>query len=154
MASAQLAEFLRSRKLSVPPELSTARRLLIIDDEPTFLRAAKRVLESTQLTVETAVDPLDGMLRVGLTRPDAVLVDVCMPRLDGVELCRRLRSHSETEDIQLLAISAAPSESLQAALREVGVSTCLPKPLDARALLEVLGIRPTQPEELPAFALS
>src|SRR4051794_18730263 len=66
-ARSALLSFLRSRKMPVPQELIVVARLLVIDDDPTFLRAIERTLPTQLpgLTVQTAESAVDGLLKVG-----------------------------------------------------------------------------------------
>lgn len=137
-----LVEFLHQRKMPVPPTLTGVRRLLIIDDDPTLLRSTERLLKlrAPELTLLGADGAVDGLLRIGTFRPDAVLLDAYMPGMNGIEVCRRIRTSPETAHILVVAITAYPSAHLASALIEAGAAACLPKPLDPKALLQALGI--------------
>jgi CheY-like chemotaxis protein len=60
--------------------------------------------------------------------------------MNGIDVCRRIRTSPETAHILVVAITAYPSAHLASALIEAGAAACLPKPLDPKALLEALGI--------------
>jgi excisionase family DNA binding protein len=139
-----LIRFLREHRMPVPTELAPLSRLLVIDDEDSFLRAVKRELERSapEIDVETADGALDGLLKVVTFMPDAVLLDTYMPGLDGLEVCRRLRTSNATAHIRVIAISGRPSPELEIAYRKAGAAAYLSKPLDVQALLGALALRP------------
>jgi two-component system response regulator MprA len=68
-------------------------RILVVDDEPSLRESVARSLRFEGYSVSTAVDGIDALDRLERVRPDAVVLDVMMPRLDGIETCRRMREH-------------------------------------------------------------
>lgn len=138
VACAELVDFLRAHHLPVPRELEGDRvRLLVIDDEATWLRALGAFLQRADSRVEVSLaeSALDGLLKVGLNRPEVVLLDSYMPGMDGLEVCRRLKASEETAHIAVLAMSGRPSAELEKKFLEAGAAAFLPKPLQAAAVL-------------------
>lgn len=141
-----LRSFLRSHQMPVPAALEQrAPRILVIDDEPPFLRSVATVIRHTdaEAQIELCESPVSGLLKVGLWRPDVVLLDAYMPGMDGPEVCQRLKADPETADIAVLAMSGRPSPELQATFRKAGAAGFLPKPVTSAALvgaLEGLGV--------------
>lgn len=151
VASDELVEFLRAHHLPVPPELEGERvRLLVIDDEPTYLRSLGALLQKhdSRVEVSLAENALDGLLKVGLQRPQVVLLDSYMPGMDGLEVCRRLKESVETQNIAVLAMSGRHSAELEKKFLEAGAAAFLAKPFQPAAVLsklEGLGlVRPKQ----------
>ena len=137
VASAELVDFLRTHQMPVPRQLAPLR-LLVIDDEARYLKALKVLLEPSFIEVELRDNPVDGLLAVGLRRPDVILLDVYMPGMDGAEVCRRLKASSETKDITVIAMSGSAAEDVVEELRAAGAAAFLPKPLTAQAVLAEL----------------
>ncbi len=137
-----LIRFLRDHGMPIPRQLADVARLLVVDDEKTFLRNAKRLIgrHAPLLTVETADSAMDALLKIGIFRPDAVLVDAKMPGIDGVELCRRLQADPATEHVTIVAMSGRVTSKLESAFVEAGAVGVLSKPLDAKLLFDVLGL--------------
>jgi excisionase family DNA binding protein len=137
-----LVDFLRQKKMPIPQSLVGIHRLLVIDDEPAMLRTAERQLKqhAPEIAVMTADGAIDGLLKIGTFRPDAVLLDAYMPGMNGIEVCRRIRETTETAHIVIVAITAHPSVHLASAMVEAGAVACLGKPLDPKALLSALGL--------------
>jgi excisionase family DNA binding protein len=144
IGTSSLVEFLRSQKMPVPPALATAR-LLVIDDQPEFLSSLADALARTgaRLEVELAQSAVDGLIKIGLRRPDVVLLDAYMPGMDGPEVCRRIKSQPETEHIAVMAMSGRLSDELVERFNKAGAACFIAKPLKASVVvehLEALGV--------------
>ncbi len=137
-----LVRFLREHQMPIPKDLAPITRVLIIDDEEPFLRTAKRLLKrrAPHIDVEIANGAVDGLLKVGTFRPDAVLLDAYMPGIDGVEVCKRLQQSPETRHIMVVAVTGQPSPEMKQAFTDAGAVACLIKPLDVEALVALLGM--------------
>lgn len=112
---------------SVP---STETRILIVDDEPPILDVFVERLASgpRRFKLETAGDGYEALIKVGAFQPTLLILDVAMPRLDGIEVCRRLKATPETRAIKILGITGYPHTI--PGLLEAGADACLTKPLD------------------------
>jgi excisionase family DNA binding protein len=142
VARDQLARFLRDNKMPMLRDLDRTLRLMMIDDDPAFLRSTRRLIEHglPGVQVETAEGAVDGLLKVGIWRPDVVLLDAFMPGMDGPEVCRRLRSSPETGHIVVVALTGQPSPAVTTAFLDAGAVAMLTKPLDVEALRPALGL--------------
>jgi two-component system KDP operon response regulator KdpE len=112
--------------------MSAARRVLVCDDEPQILRALKVVLREAgfeAIPAETGEEALD---RAAVRPPDAAIIDLVLPDLDGVEVCRRLR---EWSDIPILVLSAVGEEEEKVRALEAGADDYVTKPFGARELV-------------------
>ena len=77
-------------------------KVLVVDDEPAVRDAVGRALKLDGFEVTTAVDGRDAIRRLPDERPDAVLLDVLMPGLDGLEVCRRMRDVGDRTPVLML----------------------------------------------------
>lgn len=151
VSSDELIGFLRAHQLPVPPELEEEKvRLLVIDDEAPYLRALGGLLSraDARVEVELAESAMDGLLKVGLWRPQVVLLDTYMPGMDGVEVCKRLKESAETRGIAVLAMSGRPSAELEKKFLEAGAAAFLAKPIQPSVVLsklETLGVVRAKP---------
>jgi CheY-like chemotaxis protein len=80
--------------------------VLLVDDEPSLLRLYTRVLEDMGCTVATAPDGQEALTMAPVLRPDLVITDLNMPRMNGLELCRALREDAALRDIPVVLHSA------------------------------------------------
>ena len=111
-----------------------APRVLVVDDSATIRRMTGRLLERAGYRVAYAVDGVDAIERVRAHAPDAVVTDIEMPRLDGLELARRLRADPCTQHLPILMVSSAEERYRDEAQR-TGVDLLLAKPYPEEALL-------------------
>ncbi|MBY6351393.1 response regulator transcription factor [Rhodococcoides corynebacterioides] len=108
-------------------------RILVTDDDRAVRESLRRSLTFNGYTVELASDGLDALEKVASERPDALVLDVMMPRLDGLEVCRRLRSTGD--DLPILVLTARDSVSERVAGLDAGADDYLPKPFALEELL-------------------
>jgi excisionase family DNA binding protein len=140
---ADLLDFLHRHAIPVPRELAAAtrKRLLLVDDDLIYLRGLERRLKPhrARVQVELANNGIDALVLVGSFRPDLIVLDVYMPELDGLEVCRRLKMKAETRHIGVIINSAHVTKAVEANALAAGALLCTPKPLDLKVLLEHLG---------------
>lgn len=110
-----------------------AVNILVVDDDRAVRDSLRRSLTFNGYAVETAHDGLDALEKIDAARPDAVVLDVMMPRVDGLEVCRRLRSTGD--DLPVLMLTARDSVSERVAGLDVGADDYLPKPFAMEELL-------------------
>lgn len=113
-------------------------RILIIEDNQANMDLVTYLLEAFGHRPLGATDGEMGVERALREKPDLILCDLHLPKLDGQGVVARLRADPATRDIPILAASALPVEDGCAALRRAGFSGCLPKSLEADALLPAL----------------
>ncbi len=108
-------------------------RILVVDDDRAVRESLRRSLSFNGYTVDTAGDGLEALEKVIADRPDLLVLDVMMPRLDGLEVCRRLRSAGD--DLPILVLTARDSVSERVAGLDAGADDYLPKPFALEELL-------------------
>jgi two-component system, OmpR family, response regulator MprA len=107
--------------------------VLVVEDDPAVRASLERSLEFEGYSVVTAVDGPAGIAAVGDHRPDAVLLDLGLPRLDGLEVCRRLRAGGDATPI--LMLTARESTRDRVTGLDAGADDYLPKPFALEELL-------------------
>lgn len=144
-----LVAFLDAHKIPVPRQLQNAgkRRIVAVDDDITQLRALGRSLKrwSDKLDVTLVDNGVDALLEVGAARPHGLLIDVFLPGIDGIEVCRRLKANAATKDIAIIVTSGRLTSELEQAARGAGARRVLRKPVDVTAVIEELGIAAPAP---------
>jgi two-component system, OmpR family, response regulator MprA len=108
-------------------------RILVVDDDQAVRDSLRRSLAFNGYDVEVAPDGLAALEAIARNRPDAAVLDVMMPRLDGLEACRRLRSAGE--DLPILVLTARDAVSDRVAGLDAGADDYLPKPFALEELL-------------------
>jgi twitching motility two-component system response regulator PilG len=121
---------------AVPP--FRRRRILVIDDSPTIRRSAALVLERAGLDVELAENGFEALAQISDARPDLILLDVVMPRLDGYQTCSLLRRHPAFADVPVVMLSGRDTVFDRVRGRMAGSDLYLTKPFTADALLDAV----------------
>jgi two-component system, OmpR family, response regulator MprA len=129
-------------------------RVLVVDDDPAVRESLRRSLAFNGYQVDLASDGEHALRAISASRPDAVVLDVMMPRLDGLATCRALRAAGD--DIPILMLTARDEVSDRVAGLDAGADDYLPKPFALEELLARLRalLRRTSPAGKPAAALS
>src|SRR4051812_14441665 len=112
-------------------------RILLVDDEPALRELLRATFEGADVTVDEAGSGVEAELRVRRRRPDVIVLDLRMPEMDGVELCRRLKSDEATRDIPIVLLTGAESEEARRAQR-AGATALVRKPFSPLELLSVV----------------
>ncbi len=108
-------------------------RLLVVDDDPAVREALALVLDLDGFEVSTAVDGREAIRTLTHAEPDAVILDVLMPGLDGLEVCRRMRATGDRTPVLMLTARAEVSERV--AGLEAGADDYLVKPFAREELI-------------------
>ena len=108
-------------------------RILVVDDDRAVRESLRRSLQFNGYQVELASDGQQALDAVRSARPDAIVLDVMMPRLDGLEVCRRLRGTGD--DLPILVLTARDLVSDRVAGLDAGADDYLPKPFALEELL-------------------
>lgn len=108
--------------------------VLIVDDDPFISRLVRLKVEQLGHTVEVAGDGEEGLRAVERVRPDLVLLDIMMPRMNGLEMCRRLRDTSYGHDVPVVMLTAKAQERDVEAGFAAGANDYLVKPFSPREL--------------------
>lgn len=122
-------------------------RILVVDDDRAVRESLRRSLSFNGYSVELAHDGLEALEMIASDRPDALVLDVMMPRLDGLEVCRQLRSTGD--DLPILVLTARDSVSERVAGLDAGADDYLPKPFALEELLARMRalLRRTKPDD-------
>jgi DNA-binding response OmpR family regulator len=116
----------------VPP-LST-RTALVVDDEVVIRRLVRTVLEADDFAVMEAADGFEALNLAEAASPSVVILDVMMPQLDGVEVCRRL----DHDALKVVMLTARDDPELEKRCRDAGADAFLTKPFSSLELLDLL----------------
>jgi DNA-binding response OmpR family regulator len=123
-------------------------RVLVVDDDPTVSDVVRRYLEQDGCRVELATDGLSALAAVSAEPPDLVVLDLMMPGIDGLEVCRRLRR--QLPHLPIVMLTALGEEDDRVVGLEVGADDYVTKPFSPREL--VLRVRSVLRRARPAPA--
>ncbi|NNC91225.1 MAG: response regulator transcription factor [Acidimicrobiia bacterium] len=108
-------------------------KVLVVDDDAAVRNSLDRALRLNGYEVDLAVDGVDALNQVSSTPPDAIVLDVLMPNMDGLEVCRRMRSFGDQTPILMLTAQDGVTERV--AGLDAGADDYLPKPFALEELL-------------------
>lgn len=128
------------------------KKILLIDDDPDFLKVTSLILKKSGAEPITALDGLEGMSKIFTHQPDLIILDIMMPGIDGFQICQRIRQFSNTP---LIMLSALDKDQLMLQGLEAGADDFLPKPINPEILLaraKAVMRRDRQKSDYPALS--
>ncbi len=112
----------------------TVPRTLVVDDDPHIQRLLCEFLAERGVETAIAVDGFEAGFQVATFHPNLVLLDVKMPGMDGLEVCRRIKADPATRATRVVFLSGYLSAEGREAMRVAGADLCIEKPLDMALL--------------------
>lgn len=112
--------------------------VVLVDDEPNIRETVAFILEAEGVEVETGSDGVEGLEAVRRCRPKVVLLDVMMPRMDGYEVCKAIRSDPDLTGVFVMILTARGQKSDEEKALEVGADLYMSKPFDDEVVLQVI----------------
>lgn len=123
------------------------KKILIVDDEPHIRALLEQTLEDFEdedVEILTAANGEEGLESIEEERPNLVFLDVMMPKMNGFDVCRKVKKELQFDDVYIVMLTAKGQEFDKKKGLEVGADTYMTKPFDPDAIIEkaeeVLGI--------------
>ena len=113
-------------------------RILIVDDEPNIVLSLEFLMEQAGLDVAVAEDGEAALAQLAAFRPDLVLLDIMLPRLNGYEACQRIRAHPDWSKIKVVMLSAKGRELEVSKGLALGADAYVTKPFSTRELMALV----------------
>ena len=135
-------EFLESNEMPIVEEFfqsSKKTKILIADDYATVVDALSLLLSThySEVDIEGSYDGYETLVKTGEFKPDLLILDIKMPKIDGLEVCQRLREDiASTQKIKIIAITAHSDAYDRETVLAHGADAYLIKPIDSKTLLE------------------
>jgi len=111
------------------------QKILVVDDDENILSLLTDVLERENFVVITAPDTDEGYKKALKSQPDLIILDVKMPKIGGIELCRLLREDTRTKNVPIIMLTVESSETDKVIGFEVGADDYITKPFSTRELI-------------------
>jgi DNA-binding response OmpR family regulator len=123
-------------------------RILIVDDEPNIVLALELLMKREGYAVQSVDDGQKAFDAVREFRPDLILLDIMMPKMDGYEVCQRIRADASLKDVSIIMLTAKGREVEREKGLALGADYYVTKPFSTREVMmmikEVLSSRPDQ----------
>lgn len=113
-------------------------KVLVVDDDPRVLDLVTTILRLAGAQTATAVDGEAGLALARVLRPDVVLLDIMMPRMDGYDVCRALKAAPDPPKIVMITAKTSPEDELAALA--AGADDYVRKPFRPDDILQVIGL--------------
>jgi len=110
--------------------------VMVVDDSVTVRKVTSRLLERHGMSVLTAKDGVDAMALLQEHRPDVLLLDIEMPRMDGFEVATRIRRDERLKDLPIIMITSRTGQKHRDRAMAIGVNEYLGKPYQESLLLQ------------------
>ena len=134
-----------------PAPVNKVRTVMIVDDSVTVRKVTSRLMVRQGFAVATAKDGVDALNQLQTLRPDVVLLDIEMPKMDGFEVLRSVRRDQNLKDLPIIMITSRTGEKHKQRAMELGVNQYLGKPFQEAKLLatieEVIESAKAKPEK-------
>ncbi len=141
-----LLTFLRDNSIPIHSDLKDEGvKILVVESERSVVTGLRRFLEQARVpfVVETASDGFDAGHKMAMFQPDVVFIDLQLPEVDGLELCRRIKEKADYSATQIIAMSPAGDNDFAMRALSAGATANLPKPFtpdDLRRTLAHVGV--------------
>ncbi|MFH2145009.1 MAG: diguanylate cyclase [Candidatus Omnitrophota bacterium] len=117
------------------PELKGKKNILLIDDEEDVLKVVGRRLEKAGYNIWTAASAKDGLAVLETKNPDLILLDISMPEVDGIEMCKRIKERPEMATVPIVFFTALDSVEDKVRGFKLKVNDYITKPINYQELL-------------------
>ncbi len=135
-----LVSFLKTYNIPIPSNLveKGSIRVLIVEDDINVIRFITRIVKKLKDEYEIAVamDGFEAGKQVSTFKPDLVILDLMLPKIDGFEVCKNIRSDKVTKNIKILAVTGYDTEENKKRILACGANSYLIKPFEAKDLKE------------------
>lgn len=111
------------------------KKILLVDDEPQLVDVVKMRLEANDYEVISAYDGQEALDKVKKDRPDLIILDLMLPKIDGYKVCRMLKFDQKYKEIPVIFFTARAQEEDMKLGKEVGSDAYIIKPFEPQALL-------------------
>ncbi len=116
----------------------TKKKILVVDDELDMLMVIKLRLEASGYEVITATDGLDGLNAARRVKPDLIVLDIMLPKMNGYKVARFLKFDEEYKSIPIVMLTALSGEEDRSTGIETGADAYLTKPFETQQLLDAV----------------
>jgi DNA-binding response OmpR family regulator len=113
-------------------------RVLVVDDEQDTLNLLRTILEISGYMPITTLNSVDAVGLAEVEKPDVVLLDIMMPKLDGFTLCKMMRANSATQDLPIIFVTAYESLDIDERRAEAGANKVINKPINMDVLIKAI----------------
>lgn len=133
-----LIAFFTKFEIPLPKKLAVREmRVLIVDDDAEVTRVVQRAFSRRgEFATEVCHDGMEALIRIGQDPPDLVVLDIVLPKMNGIQVCRAIKATPKTQDIKIVAISGKKPPFNEKKPQEARIDAFFRKPLDLIELVD------------------
>ena len=137
IAKSDLEDALRGHGIKyISRQLDASPRILIVDDEPLIVQGLQKLFTRKKCEVQTALNGFEAGVKSKEFNPDLIILDLVMPKMDGFEVCRFLKSNESTSHIKILILTGYSTKENRAEIMEAGADAFIEKPADNKEIIQ------------------
>ena len=114
----------------------SSKKILIVDDEVQLVEMVKLRLEANGYSVITACDGQEGLDKARIEKPDLIILDLMLPKIDGYKVCTMLKFDEKYKNIPIILFTARAQQEDEKLGKEVGADAYITKPFEPQVLLD------------------
>lgn len=118
--------------------MDAAKKILIVDDEISVVKGIEILLKDNKYEAAVAYDGEEALKKIKLEKPDLIILDLTLPKIDGYEICRTLESDAEYKKIPVIMLTAREDVKDMETGMKIGASAYLTKPFNMEMLLGIV----------------
>jgi DNA-binding response OmpR family regulator len=118
--------------------MSTRKKIIVIDDDKTTITMLTMILTKENYLVMSALDGEEGLEMIKSELPDLVVSDVLIPKIDGIDICEKIKKDPYLSHIKVILMTAIKNVMIQKEARTCGADGFIEKPTDSRQLLTMI----------------
>jgi CheY-like chemotaxis protein len=134
-----VGEYKSVSQVPLHPKQKTENKptLLIVEDNPDNMTTAKAILAKDYQIIE-AVDGIEAVEKANMYHPELILMDIALPKMDGIEAYKKIRENKKLEHIPIIALTASAMTEDREAILAHGFNAYIPKPIDDKIFFETI----------------
>ncbi len=113
-------------------------KILIVDDEPQIVRALELLMDRENFKIRSASDGVEALRAIEDGAPDLILLDLMMPRMDGFELCQKIRANPSWKDMVIVILTAKGRDIEREKGMALGADYYVTKPFSTREVVQLI----------------
>lgn len=113
-------------------------RVLIVEDEPNIVESLSFILKREGCAITTELDGVAGLARLNVDRPDVLILDVMLPKLDGFQVLKQIRSDANLAELPILMLTAKGQQKDRQTAEELGVNAFITKPFSNQEVVKLV----------------
>lgn len=111
------------------------KTVLIVDDDEKTVKMLRFLLKSSGCKVDSAINGMEALNMLEKTRPDVIILDLIMPKMDGLEFCEKLKKNDKYADIPIIIQSTLSEKKEKDRLKALGIDCFLEKPVTTETIM-------------------